>query len=235
MADTTFIRDNLSRVRSEVRRLEKLHNRPTGSVSILAVSKTKPADLVRAASDADQLSFGENYVEEGIEKRQSIGNEQLDWHYIGAIQSNKTRLLATHYNWVQSVDRAKIATRLAEQRPTGLPPLNVCIQINIDDEPSKSGCAPDAAAALAALIQTHERLTLRGVMAIPAPSAHIDEQRKSCAALASIYQQLQIDHPGMDTLSVGMSSDMEAAIAEGSTMVRIGTAIFGPRDYPKSN
>ena len=155
---------------------------------------------------------------------------KLEWHYIGHVQSNKTRLISATYDWVQSIDREKIAQRLSTQRPSELPPLNVCLQVNIDGEESKSGCAPDELVTLASHVSSMERLTLRGIMAIPAPQTDVNAQRKVFRRLHTLYQQIRSNHPTVDTLSMGMTADMEAAISEGATMVRIGTAIFGQRD-----
>jgi len=210
--------------------MEKDHSREPGSVSLLAVSKTKPADLVRQASTAGHTEFGENYVEEGVGKIQELADLNLTWHFIGHIQSNKTRVIASHYDWVQSVDRLKIAKRLAEHRSKELAPLNICIQLKIDAEESKSGCTTTELDELAAFIDSAETLSLRGLMAIPAPRTELSEQRQVFAELHSWYEKLRSSHASVDTLSMGMSGDMEAAIAEGATMVRIGTAVFGSRD-----
>jgi len=223
---------SLARVLDEIAEQERAHSRAAGSVTLLAVSKTKPASLVRNAAEHGQTAFGENYIEEGIEKIAALSDLSLTWHYIGHIQSNKTKPLATHYDWVQSVDRLKIAKRLAEHRPDDLPPLNICIQLNIDGEETKSGCTPDDLHTLATWIDSAPKLTLRGLMAIPAPRAEFAAQREVFAQLNQIFKQLQADFSNVDTLSMGMSGDMSAAIAEGATMVRIGTAVFGARDKP---
>ncbi len=233
MTHQPSIPDNLQRVKNEITALERRYNRAEGSVRLLAVSKTKPHPMVQVAADSGQLAFGENYIEEGIDKQAILANPALEWHFIGNIQSNKSRLVASHYQWVQSVDRQKIVDRLSTQRPAELPPLNVCIQLNIDAEPSKAGCGPDEVDALADAVAAAPGLSLRGLMAIPAPRQSLDEQRQVFARLHDIYRDVCRQHPVVDTLSTGMSGDMEAAIAEGSTMVRIGTAIFGQRDYPR--
>ncbi len=225
-----MISDNLEQIRADIHRLEDAHQRTAGDVTLLAVSKKKPVEDIRQAIDAGQTCFGENYADEGVEKITAIANESIDWHYIGHIQSNKTRLIATHYDWVQGVERAKILQRLAQHRPDHLPPLNICLQVNIDAEDSKSGCSPEQLMELAAQTDGKPEIILRGIMAIPAPQTDLAAQRAAFAQLATLYRSLQARYPQVDTLSMGMSGDMEAAIAEGATMVRIGTAIFGSRD-----
>lgn len=225
-----MISNNLKDIQSDIHRLENAYQRTANSVHLLAVSKKKPVEDIQQAIQAGQRSFGENYADEGVEKILAIANDSLDWHYIGHIQSNKTRLIASHYNWVQSVDRAKILERLASHRPDHLPPLNICLQVNIDGEASKSGCTPQQLIELAELAAGQSRITLRGIMAIPAPQAETSGQRAVFAQLNDLFQTLRSSYPQVDTLSMGMSGDMEAAIAEGATMVRIGTAIFGTRD-----
>lgn len=225
-----MISDNLEQIRADIQRLENAHQRTAGDVKLLAVSKKKPVEDIRQAIDAGQTCFGENYADEGVEKITAIANESIDWHYIGHIQSNKTRLIATHYDWVQGVERAKILERLAQHRPDHLPPLNICLQVNIDAEDSKSGCSPEQLMELAAQTDGKPEIKLRGIMAIPAPQTDLAAQRAAFAQLATLYRSLQARYPQVDTLSMGMSGDMEAAIAEGATMVRIGTAIFGSRD-----
>ncbi len=225
-----MISDNLEQIRADIHRIEDAHQRTAGDVTLLAVSKKKPVEDIRQAIDAGQTCFGENYADEGVEKITAIANESIDWHYIGHIQSNKTRLIATHYDWVQGVERAKILQRLAQHRPDHLPPLNICLQVNIDAEDSKSGCSPEQLMELAAQTDGKPEIILRGIMAIPAPQTDLAAQRAAFAQLATLYRSLQARYPQVDTLSMGMSGDMEAAIAEGATMVRIGTAIFGSRD-----
>jgi pyridoxal phosphate enzyme (YggS family) len=193
------------------------------------VSKTQSAATVREAYEAGQRDFGENYVQEALEKIAALPLPGLVWHFIGPLQSNKTRDIASHFDWVHSVDRLKIASRLNEQRPAGMAPLNVCIQVNISDEDSKSGVALADVEALCEAVQSMPNLRLRGLMAIPAPSDDPAAQRAVYAPLAALLRQLQALYAGMDTLSVGMSADFAAAIAEGSTLVRVGTAIFGAR------
>jgi pyridoxal phosphate enzyme (YggS family) len=198
-------------------------------IRLVAVSKTKPAEDVLAAHREGQRDFGENYVQEAIAKIQQLYDQDLCWHYIGPIQSNKTAKIAEHFDWCQSVDRLKIAKRLSSQRPQGMPPLNVCIQVNISGEESKSGITISEIDDLAAAINELPNLTLRGLMAIPMKTKDESEQRQAFAKLRSAFNTLQDAYPQVDTLSMGMSGDMEAAIAEGSTMVRVGTDIFGAR------
>lgn len=230
MATNSNISSNLSQISNQISQFEKTFQRSSGSVRLLAVSKRKPVDMIRAAAACGQISFGENYADEGASKAKELSDLNLEWHYIGHIQSNKTRLISTTYAWVQSIDREKIAQRLSAHRPSELPPLNVCLQVNIDGEESKSGCAPDELVNLANSVSSMERLTLRGIMAIPAPQTDVNAQRKVFRRLHTLYRQIQSSHPTVDTLSMGMTADMEAAIGEGATMVRIGTAIFGQRD-----
>lgn len=224
----------ISTVRAEIAQLEQKYGRKSGSVELLAVSKTKPSALIRAAAAENQIAFGENYADEGAEKSLELKELNLLWHYIGHIQSNKTKLIASHYDWVQGVDRLKIAKRLDDHRGTapGRPgnALNICIQLKLDAEESKSGCTTDELEELAGFIAGAGHLTLRGLMAIPALRSDFAEQRAVFKELHSWYQKLKESHPTVDTLSMGMSGDMEAAIAEGATMVRIGTAVFGARE-----
>ena len=223
---------HIAAVRNEISRLEQQYGREPGSVELLAVSKTKPSTLIKEAAATGQVSFGENYADEGVEKRLELREHNLIWHYIGHIQSNKTKLIASHYDWVQGVDRLKIAKRLNEHRGTELPPLNICIQVKIDAEESKSGCSIEELDELAAFIDGAPQLNLRGLMAIPAPRPDTASQREVFRELNTLFQKLQVTHPAIDTLSMGMSGDMPAAIAEGATMVRIGTALFGAREKP---
>lgn len=204
---------------------------------LLAVSKTKPASAIAEAIDAGQRAFGENYVQEGVDKIQHFREarvEGLTWHFIGPLQSNKSRLVAEHFDWCHTVDRLRIATRLNEQRPDAMAPLNVLIQVNISDEQSKSGIALSELDALAAAVAALPRLRLRGLMAIPAPEKEYARQFAVASEMAAAFATLKARYPTVDTLSLGMSDDMEAAIAAGSTMVRIGTAIFGARDYARA-
>lgn len=225
-----MISENLSQIQNTISECENAHQRTPDSVQLLAVSKRKPIELILEAVAAGHTSFGENYADEGALKIQALKEHKLNWHYIGHIQSNKTRLISGHYNWVQSVDRMKIAERLALHRPTDLGPLNICLQVNIDAEQSKSGCTPEELPELADFISQQSTLTLRGLMAIPTPTEDPEKQKAAFRELAVLYRTMQQRHSGVDTLSMGMSGDMEAAIAEGATMVRIGTAIFGRRD-----
>jgi len=203
--------------------------RDVNEVTLLAVSKTFGADAVREAHAAGARSFGENYIQEGVEKQALLADLELDWHCIGPIQSNKTRLVATHFAWAQTVDRPKIAQRLAEQRPPGLPPLNVCIQVNVDGGANKSGVAPAEARALAQAILELPRLRLRGLMSIPEPAESFAAQLAAHQRARELFDELRLSGLALDTLSMGMTDDLEAAIHAGSTMVRVGTAIFGRR------
>ncbi len=206
-------------------------NRPSNSVQLLAVSKTKPVSDIRLAYEAGQRLFGENYIQEGVEKVQALADlHDIQWHMVGPVQSNKTKLVAEHFDWVQSVDRAKIARRLNDQRPSALPPLNICIQLNIDNEDTKAGVTPAQLPALIEEIGQYPQLKLRGLMAIPRAQVGVDEQQRSLTRLADLFAQYHTKLSDFDTLSVGMSDDLEAAIGHGSTMVRIGTAIFGERN-----
>lgn len=223
------IAENISAVREEIGKAAVACGRPVGSVALLAVSKTQGPEKVREAYAAGQREFGENYVQEALSKISALPLPGLCWHFIGPIQSNKTREIAEHFQWVHSVDRLKIAQRLSAQRPTTLGPLNICIQVNISEEDSKSGVALAEVADLCEAINGLENICLRGLMAIPAPSDDTGQQRLTFRPLAQLLQRLAVKYPQMDTLSIGMSGDYAAAIAEGSTIVRIGSAIFGPR------
>jgi pyridoxal phosphate enzyme (YggS family) len=229
-----MIADNIGTVRARIRRACVAAGRPVETVTLLAVSKRFPAEAVREAAEAGQRRFGENQVQEGVDKIVALraAGEALEWHLIGPLQSNKTRAVAEHFDWVHSIDRLKIAERLAEQRPPELPPLQVCIQVNISGEATKSGVAPAEALALAAAVARLPRLRLRGLMAIPEPAIDIDAQRAPHRALRGLFEAIIAQGLALDTLSIGMSDDLEAAIAEGSTMVRVGTAIFGARANP---
>ncbi len=200
---------------------------------MLAVSKTRGAEEVRAAAALGLRDFGENYMQEGLAKIESLTGLNLCWHFIGPIQSNKTRAIAEHFDWVHSVDRLKIAQRLSAQRPAQLPDLQVCLQVNISGEDSKSGVDPTELTALATAVAQLPRLQLRGLMAIPAPSDTLARQREPFARLRNALVELQATLPMLDTLSMGMSGDLEAAIAEGATIVRVGTDLFGPRATPQ--
>lgn len=230
------IAHNLAQVRDKISAAATRCGRAPEEVTLLAVSKTKPASAIAEAIAAGHRAFGENYVQEGVDKIryfQELGNSDLQWHFIGPLQSNKSRLVAEHFDWCHTLDRLRIATRLNEQRPAGLAPLNVLIQINISDENSKSGIALNELDTLAEEVATLPGLTLRGLMAIPAPESSYERQFAVAQQMAVAFEALKARYSTVDTLSLGMSDDMEAAIAAGSTMVRIGTAIFGARDYPQ--
>jgi pyridoxal phosphate enzyme (YggS family) len=225
------ITDKLQLVRARINHACSSVGRQSDSVRLLAVSKTCPAVTVREAFHAGQRSFGENYVQEALDKIAELADlrRQIQWHLIGPLQSNKTRVVAEQFDWVQTIDRVKIAQRLSEQRPPELPPLQVCIQINTSGEASKSGAEPIEALALAQAVATLPRLTLRGVMALPAPSDDPETQRKALRDVRLVYEELISRGIPLDTLSMGMSHDLEAAVAEGSSMLRVGTALFGAR------
>lgn len=225
------ITNNLQLVRNRIEAACAQTGRPADSVRLLAVSKTFPSVTVREAFHAGQRWFGENYVQEALDKMAELTDlrEQLTWHLIGPLQSNKTRVVAEHFDWVQSVDRLKIAQRLSEQRPAHLQPLQVCIQVNTSGEDSKSGVAPGEALALAQAVAALPRLQLRGVMALPAPSPDPAVQAEALAQVRVVFEQLRAAGLPLDVLSMGMSGDLEAAVAQGSTMVRVGTALFGQR------
>ena len=222
------IADNIAEVEARIRAAALAVQRDVTSIHLLAVSKTKPAAALREAYAAGLRDFGENYLQEARAKQVELAELPLCWHFIGPIQSNKTRDIAEHFAWVHSVDRLKIAQRLSEQRPAELPPLNICIQVNVSGEDSKSGCTPHDLPALAAAINALPRLKLRGLMAIPEPT---DDRAAQDAAFATVRQLQESLNMGLDTLSMGMSHDLESAIAQGATWVRIGTALFGARDY----
>lgn len=224
------IAERLNEIRRAIAQACVQCHRATSDVTLVAVSKTKPVAAISAAIAAGQRHFGENYVQEGVQKIQHFSDDQsLTWHFIGPIQSNKTRDIAEHFSWVHSIDRIKIAQRLQQQRPPHLPPLNVLIQVNIDDEDSKSGVAPAQVVELAAEISQLPQLKLRGLMAIPRPSSEPAQQARSLAAMQRLFMQLKAQYSDLDTLSMGMSDDLSVAVEHGSTMVRIGSAIFGPR------
>jgi PLP dependent protein len=226
-----MISDNLSRVKAQLASHSEEFGRAPHSVQLLAVSKTFPPEAVREAYLAGQRSFGENYIQEGVEKillLQDLG--AIEWHMIGPIQSNKTRLVAQHFDWVHSVDRLKIAQRLSEQRPAELAALQVCLQVNIDGGANKSGCLPSEALAIAQEIAQLPRLQLRGLMVIPEPAPNFIAARALLSRARALFDSIKAVFPALDTLSMGMSADLRAAVAEGSTMVRVGTAIFGKRD-----
>jgi pyridoxal phosphate enzyme (YggS family) len=224
---------NLEAVQQRIAMAAHVAGRDARSVALLAVSKTFPAEDVRAAHAAGQRAFGENYVQEAVTKVEALAGlrKTLEWHFIGPLQSNKTRPVAENFDWVHSVDRLKIAQRLSEQRPDDLAPLNVCLQVNISGEASKSGVSVAEAVEVAREIAALPRLRLRGLMAIPEPAGNLDEQRVPHRRLRELFERLREGGLELDTLSMGMSSDLEAAVLEGATMVRVGTAIFGARDY----
>ncbi len=222
------IADNIGQVSQRIRAAADAVQRDASSIHLLAVSKTKPAQAVREAYAAGMRDFGENYLQEALGKQAELTDLPLSWHFIGPIQSNKTRAIAENFAWVHSVDRLKIAQRLSEQRPADLPPLNICIQVNVSGEASKSGCTPADLPALADAISALPRLKLRGLMAIPEPTEDRAAQDAAFAQVRALQAGLNL---GLDTLSMGMSHDLESAIAQGATWVRIGTALFGARDY----
>ncbi|WP_439115549.1 YggS family pyridoxal phosphate-dependent enzyme [Hydrogenophaga sp.] len=229
----TTIEDNLQQVHRQMADACAQAGRDVNAVTLLAVSKTFGPDAVAQALAAGQHAFGENYIQEGVEKIQTLRalhpGAALEWHCIGPVQSNKTRLVAAHFDWVQSVDRLKIAQRLSEQRPPELPPLQVCLQVNVDGGPTKSGVTPAELPALAEAVAQLPRLTLRGLMCIPEPADGFEAQRAVFAQAKDLFDRLNAQGLGLDTLSMGMTDDLDAAVASGSTMVRVGRAIFGSR------
>ncbi|ASJ97546.1 YggS family pyridoxal phosphate-dependent enzyme [Shewanella marisflavi] len=232
----TTIADRLADAHQRIAQAAQNSSRDSKDIQLLAVSKTKPISQIVAAYDAGQRLFGENYVQEGEEKvnalRESHGD--IEWHFIGPLQSNKSKSIAEHFDWMHTLSREKIARRLSEQRPEDLPPLQVCIQVNISQEESKSGVSPEEIAPLADAISALPKLTLRGLMAIPTATSDQSVQQAEFRQMQTLFKQLQQSYPAIDTLSMGMSQDLELAIASGSTMVRIGSAIFGERDYAKA-
>ncbi len=225
----TMIQTQISAVRSRIDAACQSAGRASAAVTLLAVSKTFGIDAVTAAYAAGQTAFGENYIQEGVQKIAALRHLPIEWHCIGPIQSNKTRLVAEHFDWVQTVDRLKIAQRLSEQRPLGLAPLQVCIQVNVDGGVSKSGVAPQEVLALARAVSALPHLRLRGLMSIPEPAPTFIASCALFKGVAAVFDQLNREGIGLDTLSLGMSADLEAAISSGSTMVRVGSAIFGAR------
>jgi pyridoxal phosphate enzyme (YggS family) len=224
----TLIADRLQHLLERIHSAELSAGRAEGGVALLAVSKTQPAPVIREAVAAGQLAFGENYLQEALAKQDALADlPELVWHFIGPIQSNKTRPIAERFDWVHTVDRLRIAERLSQQRPADKPPLNVCLQVNVSGEATKSGVTLAALPELAAAVAQLPRIRLRGLMAIPAPASGLERQRIPFRMLREAMAALAL--PGLDTLSMGMSDDLEAAILEGATLVRIGTAIFGPR------
>ncbi|ROJ30173.1 YggS family pyridoxal phosphate-dependent enzyme [Morganella morganii] len=229
------IKDNLTEIRERITAAAQKCGRDPHTVTLLAVSKTKPVSALEEAIAAGQTRFGENYVQEGVEKIQYLSaNQNLEWHFIGPLQSNKSRLVAEHFDWCHTIDRLKIAQRLSDQRPADKAPLNVLIQINISDENSKSGITLAELPALAEQVAALPNVCLRGLMAIPAPETDPERQSAVFRQMETAFRELQEKYPQADTLSMGMTDDMDAAITCGSTMVRIGTAIFGARNYSVS-
>jgi len=231
----SLVSQKLQAVRAEIADAAAAAGRDPGAIALLAVSKTFGADAVLEAVRAGQVAFGENYLQEALAKMAAVGaalpDTRLEWHFIGPLQSNKTRAVASHFDWVHSVERAKIAERLSAQRPAHLPPLNVCLQVNLDAEATKSGVAPAQLPALARAIAPLPNLRLRGLMAIPEPAVGLEQQRAAFRRLRQLSEQLREDGLRLDTLSMGMSADLKAAVMEGATIVRIGSAIFGAREY----
>ncbi|MBI0032070.1 YggS family pyridoxal phosphate-dependent enzyme [Gilliamella sp. B14384G15] len=229
------VQDNLLNIKNEIKKIAKECGRDPNTIQLIAVSKTKPVEQITEAINAGQLAFGENYVQEGIEKIQyfekNMPNNDLIWHFIGPLQSNKSKLVAEHFDWMHTIDRFKIAQRLSDQRPNHMAKLNVLIQVNISQEASKSGVKPEEVTDLVKQIVALPNLNLRGLMAIPEIENDYDKQLNVFTKMQQLLHSLQKDYPFMDTLSMGMSGDMPAAISAGSTMVRIGTAIFGARQY----
>ncbi|MBR6000765.1 MAG: YggS family pyridoxal phosphate-dependent enzyme [Oxalobacter sp.] len=229
------IKESLKAVKQQLASAAQQCARNPEDVKLLAVSKTKPVDAILEAVDAGQMAFGENYEQEGVAKIQAIKelrpDLKLEWHFIGPVQGNKTRAIATNFDWVHAVDRERIAKRLSDQRPAGMPPINICIQVNISGEASKSGVTPQEVLPLAKAISAYPNLRLRGLMAIPEPVDDPAKQHEPFKAMKALLGQLQENGFDVDTLSMGMSADMVPAIEEGATVVRIGTAIFGARSY----
>lgn len=224
------VAENLREIKARIHRAESQYHRTPDSVFLLAVSKKHSAGLIREAYEAGQTAFGENYFQEAIDKKEALADCAIEWHFIGSIQSNKTKPIAEHFDWVHSVDRLKIAERLSAQRPKTCPPLNVCIEVNISHEATKSGVDSSALLALVSEISALERLTLRGLMVIPEYQADFVQQKKIFDRVAALQYGLIDKGFMLDTLSMGMTHDFEAAIAAGSTIVRIGTGIFGERN-----
>lgn len=221
--------ENLRRVRDRIRRVTEACGRDVDSVTLLAVSKTHPAESIRAAAASGVEHFGESYVKEALPKIETLRGLELTWHFIGQLQANKTRAVAENFAWVHGVDRLRVAERLSEQRPFHTAPLNVCLQVNVAGEGTKGGVAPAELPALAAAVAVLPRLQLRGLMCIPPPEDDLTLQRRWFAETARLLHSLHVPGTTLDTLSMGMSSDLEVAVEEGATIVRIGTALFGPR------
>lgn len=229
--NTTTIASGLQKVKTRIREIAEKTGRQPEAITLLAASKTNPAECLREAFIAGQTIFGENYLQEALAKIPVLADLPIEWHFIGPIQSNKTRRIAENFAWVHSVDRKKIADRLSKDRPESLPPLQICLQVNVSGEGSKSGVAPEEVAELAAHIVALPRLKLRGIMAIPELTKATALQRSQFRMLREAYDRLKRDGYELDTISMGMSEDLDIAIEEGATMVRVGTAIFGPRRY----
>jgi pyridoxal phosphate enzyme (YggS family) len=227
--DASALSNNIAKLRQRVRLSAEKSQRKECDIRIIAASKTRDADTLKVASELGLRDFGENYLQEALVKIEQLQRQDICWHFIGPMQSNKTRPIAENFDWVHSIDRAKIARRLSEQRPEGLPPLQVCLQVNVSNETSKSGVNLDELAPLVEAVAAQPNLVLRGLMAIPEASDNTEVQRNAFHKLQTALMEMQSLAPTMDTLSMGMSGDLEAAIAEGATMVRIGTDIFGPR------
>lgn len=226
------IAERLKSVEKGISDAESALGRPAGSVKLLAVSKTRPPEDIRQAFAAGQLAFGENYLQDALDKITALSELNLEWHFIGRVQSNKTRAIAENFDWVHGIESLKHARRLSEQRPSHLPPINICLQVNISRESSKGGLLPEALAEVIAEVSELPRLKLAGLMTIPAPADSPAEQHIPFKELRLLRDELATSSQPLKTLSMGMSGDMQAAIAEGATIVRIGTAIFGPRQYP---
>ncbi|WP_428608089.1 YggS family pyridoxal phosphate-dependent enzyme [Sedimenticola sp.] len=225
------IQTRLEAVQQQIQQAEEKYRRVSGSVQLLAVSKTRPAQDILQAVAAGQRRFGESYIQEALDKIEQLRDSNLEWHFIGRIQGNKTRAIAENFDWVHSIDSLRHIKRLNDQRPTQLPPLKICLQIKIDDEESKAGMSIDDARQLIKQMPSFPRLSLQGLMTLPAPSETVEAQRRPFRLLRQLRDELATETLPLETLSMGMTDDLEAAIAEGSTLVRIGTAIFGPRNY----
>ena len=224
------VTENLTLISDLLRKSAIEAGREPESIGLLAVSKKQPLSAIREAAAAGQRDFGENYVQDGLEKIEALASLGLTWHFIGHLQSNKTRVVAENFDWVHTIDKLKIARRLSDQRPAGMPPLNVCIQVNVDAETSKSGVAPDDVVELGTACAELHGIRLRGLMCLPAIRSGFDAQRVPFATLCALAEKLRTNGVDTDTLSMGMTADYRAAIFEGATMVRIGTALFGPRE-----
>lgn len=228
------IADSFKGVREHIKLASEAAQRPVEQINLLAVSKTRSVEEVKELALLGQTSFGENYLQEALEKIEALKSFNLEWHFIGPIQSNKTRPIAENFNWVHSVDRLKIAQRLSDQRPAELEPINLCLQVNISREESKAGCLPEEAVELALAISTLPNIRLRGLMAIPEATDDPGIQRQRFSDVQALQHVINAQGGQLDTLSMGMSGDLDAAIAEGATIVRVGTALFGPRNYNQS-